>query len=196
MTAMGRGCVKTPNCNGLRESNSSAAGDLGPTLDFVPAESPSIDQSAHADRKISSSKKSRSRFQTASVATGRRQFPTTNVCLSPLHTPKRPDRLRPIATFNASKPGGVLNGEDGWIAAVPLPSQGVRKSDIRSMGGLCQTRTFGGLDDIFQLGHFPVGRSAASARHAQCTFARPENHGLENTGSACHAEAGIIGGVP
>jgi hypothetical protein len=84
----------------------------------------------------------------------------------------------------------------GRIAAVPLPSQGVRKLNIRLMGGLRQTRTFGGLTDIFQLGHFPVGKSEASARQAQRTFARPENHGLENAGSVCHAEAEIIGGVP
>jgi hypothetical protein len=53
-----------------------------------------------------------------------------------------------------------------------------------------QTRTFGGLDDIFS-----VGTSAAFARQAQRRFACPKKHGLEHVGFMCHAEA-KIGGMP
>jgi len=38
--------------------------------------------------------------------------------------------------------------------------------------------------------------SAAFARQGQRRFARSENHGLENSGSVCHVEAEMIGGVP
>jgi hypothetical protein len=59
--------------------------------------------------------------------------------------------------------------------------QNPRNLDIRSMGGLRpNTRKFDGLDDIFQLEGAWV----------------PENHGLENAGSVCHAGANITGGVP
>jgi hypothetical protein len=67
----------------------------------------------------------------------------------------------PIRLFPDRSP----NGSVGWFSAGPLPSRRARKSDIRSMGRLGRTRTFGGLDDIFQLERAPRlhgGRSACS----------------------------------
>src|SRR5467141_1734899 len=64
----------------------------------------------------------------------------------------------------------------------------VRHSLDGRLGG--QTRTFGGLDDIFQLERARRLRGRRSA----CSHDR-KIIGLENPGSVCHGETEIIGGV-
>ena len=70
------------------------------------------------------------------VPTCRRQLPTTNVCLSPFDTPKRPFRIRPTST--ATQPAGrsAAMGQDQIpnhpAALLVLPAKGPARRKSRS----------------------------------------------------------------
>jgi hypothetical protein len=66
-TAPDRGCVKTPDCNGRRESISTAPRDLRANSDFSSIENVTSPGAALVDRAISSFRNCRPRFYTASA---------------------------------------------------------------------------------------------------------------------------------
>ena len=193
-----RGLIRSQHCSTLSKDRSGRITHATPVR-FAPRRSPSngrdppshvwLAAAARGRRTGAKGERLRTRMHARARGAIKRSGATDgNSSIPGRKNRRQQDRGRQSLQLARRASDGRGFGKDAWMYVLYTFLSGCRADRGNRATGNAPFPDHLALD-------IPEG-SAAFARQGQRRFARSENHGLENSGSVCHVEAEMIGGVP